>query len=76
MAARERDLFRAIVLAGTALVTTASGCGQASTGTDSGAAPSDAGTDAATLMADAGRDASVAADAGHDAGDDAMVIIL
>lgn len=62
---RERDLFRAIVIAGLAI---ASGCSSPST-------EDDAGRDGAVL-ADAGEDAGPEDAGDFDAGEDAMVLIL
>lgn len=92
MSAHERDLFRAIVVAGAAVVGSVAGCSSpsappvdAASTADAGsdAAPSnDAGSDAGALLADAGSDtgpvtdAGNVADAGADAGEDAFVVIL
>lgn len=82
MSAHERDLFRAIVLSGVALVSGVPGCGTSPTSSDTGATSGDAGSDAATL-ADAGSDAAALPDApalpdtgANDAGSDAFVAIL
>ena len=82
---RDRNLFRAIVLSGTALVT-APGCSSTPVAVDAGRdAPMTPELDAGPMLADAGSDApSAPTDTGPsatdtgavDAGDDAMVLIL
>jgi hypothetical protein len=73
MSAHERDLFKAIVLSGAALVSMP-GCGGNTPPADSGPTQNDAGSDAAVLVADAGTDAPD--DAGDDADDGHFVAIL
>lgn len=79
---RERDLFRAIVIAGLA-IGACSAPSDPDAGHDSGRITIDAGKDDAGMLADAGRDAGRDAgggpdDAGNrdDAGMDGMVLIL
>lgn len=76
--AHERDLFRAIVLSGAALVASVPGCGESTTPSDAATSGGDSGDDAAVLVADAGTDAAAAEDAGapDDANEDAFVVIL
>jgi hypothetical protein len=74
----ERDLFKAIVLSGAALVSVP-GCGGSTPPADSGATQNDAGGDAAVVVADAGRDADNTTHDAGDAGDETdtgMVLIL
>jgi hypothetical protein len=74
----ERDLFRAIVLSGVALVSAAPGCSGSTPAADTGTAANDAAAnDAAVIVADAGADAApVTGDAATDDAGDAWVAIL